>query len=85
MALESKLDTERELSRKLPHSINGVGALSGLGRTKIFAEIKQGKLIARKCGRRTLILEDDLLKWLHALPDVKAEASLSSISTEVGR
>jgi hypothetical protein len=73
MALESKRDTERGLLRKLAHSIHGVGALSGLGRTKIFDEIKQGKLVARKCGRRTLILDIDLLKWLQTLPAVKTE------------
>jgi hypothetical protein len=80
MASESKLDTERGLSRKLAHSIPGVGALSGLGRSKIFAEIKEGRLIAHKCGRRTLILDDNLLRWLRNLPAVKTRAMFSSTS-----
>jgi hypothetical protein len=54
-------------------SIADVCRESGLGRTLIFAEIRAGKLVARKCGRRTLILKEDLLKWLQTLP-VKTEA-----------
>lgn len=38
------------------------------GRTKIFEEIKEGRLKARKFGRRTIILRDDLLTWLNDLP-----------------
>lgn len=37
-------------------------------RTQIYAAIKAGELIARKCGRRTLILDADYRKWLAALP-----------------
>jgi len=56
---------------------------SGLGRTKIFEEIKEGRLIAHKCGRRTLILEDDYIRWLRALPVVKAKAPLGSATDGV--
>jgi excisionase family DNA binding protein len=59
--------------------------IAGVGRTMIFAEIKQRRLIARKCGRRTLILEDDLLTWLHTLPSVQSEVALGSIPKEGGR
>jgi hypothetical protein len=54
-------------------SIADVCRESGLGRTLIFAEIRAGKLVARKCGRRTLILKEDLMKWLQTLP-VRTEA-----------
>ena len=37
-------------------SISEVVKLTSLGRTAIFAEIKAGSLVARKQGRRTLIL-----------------------------
>ena len=40
-------------------SIADVCRESGLGRTLIFSEIRAGKLVARKCGRRTLILKED--------------------------
>ncbi len=41
---------------------------AGLGRTKIYQLIKSGKLVARKCGRRTLILAADLDDFLRHLP-----------------
>jgi hypothetical protein len=80
--LEPKQNIERALHRRLAHSIEDVVDLSGLGRTMIFAAIKQRRLIARKCGRRTLILDEDLLKWLQTLPVVKPEIPASSISKE---
>jgi excisionase family DNA binding protein len=41
---------------------------SGIGRTKIFEAIKLGKLTARKAGRRTIILSDELSEYLKSLP-----------------
>ncbi|RWD62554.1 MAG: helix-turn-helix domain-containing protein [Mesorhizobium sp.] len=41
---------------------------SGIGRTKIFQAIKDGKLTARKAGRRTIILSEDLSNFLKSLP-----------------
>jgi excisionase family DNA binding protein len=45
-----------------------VCARTGLGRTKVYAAIKEGSLKARKCGRTTVVLADDLRAWLTALP-----------------
>jgi hypothetical protein len=42
----------------------------GPGRTFAFSEIKAGRLIARKAGRLTLVLREDFLAWLNALPVV---------------
>ena len=42
--------------------------VAGVGRSTIFDEIKAKRLKARKAGRRTLILHDDLLAWLKNLP-----------------
>lgn len=39
-----------------------------IGRTAVYAELKAGRLIARKCGRRTLIPHDEALRWLANLP-----------------
>ncbi|MER2265195.1 helix-turn-helix domain-containing protein [Methylobacterium oxalidis] len=41
---------------------------AGIGRSTVFEEINAGRLKARKAGRRTLILRDDLAAWLAALP-----------------
>jgi excisionase family DNA binding protein len=52
----------------LAYTVHGVCEMSGFGRTFIFEKIKTGELPARKAGRRTIILHDDLVAWLNALP-----------------
>jgi len=49
-------------------SIAEASNVSGLGRTKIYEAIGAGSLKARKCGKRTLILPDDLREFLTNLP-----------------
>ena len=49
-------------------SIAEAGAVAGLGRTKIYQAIAEGKLLVRKCGKRTLVLRDDLREFLASLP-----------------
>jgi excisionase family DNA binding protein len=51
-------------------SIAEACAMAGIGRTKIYQAIADGRLRARKCGKRTLILRDDLHAFLTALPVV---------------
>jgi hypothetical protein len=58
------------LGPKMAFSILEVCKLTSLGRTAVFAEIKAGRLIARKQGRRTLVLASDLAAWLRSLPAV---------------
>jgi excisionase family DNA binding protein len=43
-------------------------AMAGLGRTKIYEAISKGQLKARKCGKRTIILVDELRQFLESLP-----------------
>ena len=44
-------------------------ALTGIGLTSIREAISSGDLRAKKHGRRTIILPDDLRGWLNMLPD----------------
>jgi excisionase family DNA binding protein len=43
----------------------------GVGRTKVYEELRRGRLRARKIGRRTIITEDDAEGWLRRLPLMK--------------
>jgi excisionase family DNA binding protein len=39
------------------------------GRTTFYAQLKKGRLRARKLGSKTLVLRADLLDFLKSLPD----------------
>lgn len=58
---------------QLSMSIEEVQAATGLGKTKIYACINSGALKARKLGKRTIVLRDDLNAFLSDLPAFKAE------------
>jgi len=47
-------------------------AAARIGRTVLFQLIRDRKLPAKKLGRRTLIMRDDLTALLRGLPDVGA-------------
>src|SRR3954453_21811485 len=49
-------------------SVEELRRLTGLGRTTLYAEIKARRLVARKVGRRTVILRADFEKWAAELP-----------------
>ena len=62
----------------LAHSIADACARSGIGRTAMYELINTGQLPARKRGRRTLILDDDLRRCLESLPTVALKSSIQS-------
>lgn len=45
--------------------------IAGLGRTTVYQAIADGQLVARKVGKRTIILRQDLNRFLVALPVLK--------------
>jgi excisionase family DNA binding protein len=51
------------------YSINEACEVIGLGRDGVYRAISEGKLRARKFGKRTLILRGDLDAFLQALPE----------------
>ena len=62
----------------LAYGIPQVCRLTGLGRTTIYGAIKSGHLTARRYGRRTVVLEHDLLRFLNNLPEItSAETALA--------
>lgn len=57
-----------DIAQSFAFSIEKAAELSCLGRTRLFAAIKDGHLRARKFGRRTVILPADLQAFLANLP-----------------
>ena len=58
-----------------PHRAFGIEEFCrrfGVGRTKVYDELKLGRLRARKIGRRTIITADDAEGWLQRLPCMKS-------------
>lgn len=55
-------------------SVEEAARFLGIGRSLVFEEIKAGRLVARKAGRRTIIAFDDAVAYLHSLPRVGAAA-----------
>jgi hypothetical protein len=58
------------LSERLSVSPEKASALTGIG-LSIREAISGGALKAKKHGRRTIILPDDLRGWLTTLPDAR--------------
>lgn len=52
---------------QLSYSIDEVSVLTGIGKTKLYSAINSGDLPARKFGKRTLILKDDVNRFLESL------------------
>lgn len=63
---------------RLAVGIDEFCTLAGLGRTSVYDAIKDGSLVARKRGGRTLILAADGVRFLNGLPALKARGSSGS-------
>ena len=55
-------------------SVEDAARIAGIGRSRIYEELKEGRLTARKVGKRTLILRTDLEAWLNGLPTMAVKA-----------
>jgi hypothetical protein len=62
---------EVPLSERLSVSSEEASALTGIGLTSFREAIRRGDLKAKKHGRRTIVLPDDLRVWLKTLPDAR--------------
>lgn len=54
---------------KLAYSMAETVAASGRSRSDIYRALRSGELKAKKRGTRTLILVDELKRWLAGLPN----------------
>ncbi len=57
------MSIERTLP-KLAYTVDQLGQASGVGRTKIYQEVKAGRLHPTKLGKRSIILAEDAKAWL---------------------
>jgi excisionase family DNA binding protein len=58
----------REGANLLALSVEDACKYSSLGRTTFYKHVKLGHIPARKCGRRTIVLRDELDQALKSLP-----------------
>jgi hypothetical protein len=59
------------MSEKDAYSIDELAEKGPVGRSKLYEAIAAGRLIARKEGRRTIVLRDDYLNYLRSLPKIE--------------
>jgi excisionase family DNA binding protein len=55
--------------------VSEAARVAHVGESKIRAEIKNGKLLARRFGKKILVEPADLQAWRDALPRFKVEAA----------
>jgi hypothetical protein len=67
---ETELERREQQSRhdRLAYTIDELRHASRICRSKIYTEIKAGRLKVRKAGKRTLVLHGDAMDWLQSLP-----------------
>jgi excisionase family DNA binding protein len=58
------------MTKQLAYTIAEACAAARIGKTAIYAFIKSGALKAVKCRRRTLILADELERFISSLPSL---------------
>lgn len=62
------------MAPRLAFSVLEAARAAAVGRSTVYEAIRNHELIARKAGRRTVILAADLTAWLQALPSIKPSA-----------
>lgn len=58
--------------QKQAYTVNETTKEIGIGRSKLYAEIKDGKITPRKIGKKTIFLAKDIEDYLNALPKANA-------------
>lgn len=56
---------------KMAYSVDEAAMRAGLGRDAIYSAVREGKLEAKKMGRRTLVTADALRRYLENLPALR--------------
>jgi excisionase family DNA binding protein len=61
--------------RRMAMSVAEAAVEAGVGRDHIYGAIRDGRLEARKLGRRTIITYDALERFLNGLPSLQLPAA----------
>ena len=56
------------IGQTLAVSVAEAVRLTGIGRSSLYEAIRRGELPIRKSGRRTVLLMEDLRRWVAGLP-----------------
>jgi hypothetical protein len=69
---------------KLAYTIKEAMAATGFSRTRIYREIAEGHLDAKKAGKRTFIMGESLARRLQSLPpaEIGKAAKLAALETD---
>jgi excisionase family DNA binding protein len=57
--------------RRMALSVAEAAAEAGVARDKVYEAIREGQLVARKWGRRTLITYEALHRFINGLPPLQ--------------
>jgi hypothetical protein len=63
------------------HPLEAVPGLTGVPRTKVFEDVRNGKLLVRKRGRTSIVEHDEVVRYVKSLP-VK-EPIIAQPATEI--
>jgi hypothetical protein len=66
------MDSKRNIGlKKKAYSIQEVAEITGFGKTHIYAESRKGNLQLRKSGYKTIVLAEELDRYLTGLSEYK--------------
>lgn len=64
-------ETVRIIPKKIAYTLDEAVEATGIGRSSFYEEAMAGRIQFRKRGRTTLILADELQRYLDALPPME--------------
>lgn len=85
MSKSEALDHYIVADDRLAYDVIETAKISSSSRSEIYKSLKLGFLNAKKHGRRTVILREDLSTYLRNLPDYKSKTELVPPKNYQGR
>lgn len=73
---------ERPFTVERAYSAKELTEAYGIGMTTLYAEIKAGRLVARKIGTRTIFLTEDIEAWVKGAPNPRAHDRRLALVTD---